>query len=419
MTCPGAHGLWSAIGGTGPAFRDAAQFASIHAAFAELPPDLRTLVGPGLVARLLDAGETEAARLIHDTTTRPDQPRTSALTIVGARLAAAEGDPQAGIRGLSALIEANSAEVPEALIPLVRLSIDAGLALPERHVTDLRAAALQARGTARAADLRLLLAEALAGRNDLVEAIAEIRSALIDLPGDPRFSELAVAVLAAAEPELVGRAVYAETVLANTTLISAKPANDAARQAIARRLVDLGLPQTARDMIEPAAGRDDGAARLLLAETWLRTRDAEKARGILAGLEGPEAARLTAEALALDGAYAEAGALLRDAGLPEDADGYAWSSGDWSHARGEAAPDAERKAMAEFMVAQTTPEEVRPASPDPATLGATEAFVEPLPALERPSLDAARRLLATGRQVEGFVQALLDETAPAGTPAAN
>ena len=86
---------------------------------------------------------------------------------------------------------------------------------------------------------------------------------------------------------------------------------------------------------------------------------------------------------------------------------------------GTPAPDPERHAMAEFMVAQTEPEEARPASPDPSTLDAEEAFVEPLPGLERPSLDAARRLLATGRQVEDFVQALLAETPPGGAPAAN
>ncbi|HRW16104.1 hypothetical protein [Amaricoccus sp.] len=418
-SCPGAHGLWSAIAGSGPALPDAEHFETIHAAFAELPPDLRALVGPALVARLLDAGRTEAARLIQDTTTRPETAQTSALTIVGARLAAAEGDPQAGIHALSALIEADAAAAPEALVHLARLAADAGLPLPDRHVTDLRAAALQARGAARAADLRLLLAESLAVRGELPDAIAEIRSALIDLPRDPRFAELAVTLLAAADPERVGHAAYAETVLASTTLVSADPASDPARRAIARRLLDLGLPQGAREMIEPAAAREGEAARLLLAESWLRSRESARARDILAGIEGPEAARLTAEALALDGDFAEAGAVLREAGLPEAADDYAWSSGDWPRARDEAAPDPERHAMAEFMVAQTEPEEARPASPDPSTLDAEEAFVEPLPGLERPSLDAARRLLATGRQVENFVQALLAETPPGGAPAAN
>ncbi|HMQ93854.1 MAG TPA: hypothetical protein PKA33_12775 [Amaricoccus sp.] len=419
VSCPGAHGLWSAIASNGPALPDDAGFETIHAAFAELPPDLRGLVGPGLVARLLDAGRTEAARLIQDTTTRPETAQTSALTIVGARLAAAEGDPQAGIHALSALIEADAAAAPEALLHLARLAADAGLPLPDRHVTDLRAAALQARGAARAAELRLLLAESLAVRGELPDAIAEIRSALIDLPRDPRFAELAVALLAAADPERVGRAAYAETVLASTTLVSADPANDPARRAIARRLLDLGLPQGARAMVEPAAARAGEAARLLLAESWLRSRESARARDILAGIEGPEAARLTAEALALDGDFAEAGAVLREAGLPDAADAYAWSSGDWPRARDEAAPDPGRQAMAEFMVAQTAPEEARPASPDPSALDAEEAFVEPLPALERPSLDAARRLLATGRQVEDFVQALLAKTPPGGAPAAN
>ena len=39
--CPGRHALWLALGGVAPAFHDAAGFAAVEAAFAELPADLR------------------------------------------------------------------------------------------------------------------------------------------------------------------------------------------------------------------------------------------------------------------------------------------------------------------------------------------------------------------------------------------
>ena len=55
-TCPGLHGLWLALGGRAPAYVGAAQFEVVHAGFEGLPPDLRGLVGPTLVGRLLDAG---------------------------------------------------------------------------------------------------------------------------------------------------------------------------------------------------------------------------------------------------------------------------------------------------------------------------------------------------------------------------
>ena len=84
-----------------------------------------------------------------------------------------------------------------------------------------------------------------------------------------------------------------------------------------------------------------------------------------------------------EGRYPEAVAALKAAGLDAEAAAYAWPSGDW--ARVDAA-DPERAAMAGYMAGR----------PDGA-LGA------PLPALERPSLGAARGLLASGPAIGGFI----------------
>ena len=51
---------------------------------------------------------------------------------------------------------------------------------------------------------------------------------------------------------------------------------------------------------------------------------------------------------------------------------------------------------------------------DPATLSPDLAFQEPLPPLDRPSLDAARRLLSSGGKIGGFVEDVLAEHTPAG-----
>ena len=66
----------------------------------------------------------------------------------------------------------------------VRLALDAGLPLPEDAVTDLRAAALEQRGTAREPELRALLVETLAERAELPAAVREARAAARDLPGE-------------------------------------------------------------------------------------------------------------------------------------------------------------------------------------------------------------------------------------------
>ena len=47
---------------------------------------------------------------------------------------------------------------------------------------------------------------------------------------------------------------------------------------------------------------------------------------------------------------------------------------------------------------------------DPAALAPEAAFLEPVPALDRPTLSAARRLLSTGPKVDSFVQGVLADT---------
>jgi hypothetical protein len=98
-------------------------------------------------------------------------------------------------------------------------------------------------------------------------------------------------------------------------------------------------------------------------------------------------------------------------GFASKADAYAWSSGAWPRAV-EVAETPERAAMAEFMAMRAGDAGRSALSDAPEALEPVAAFREPLPPLERPSLDAARRLLASGAQIEGFVQHLLDNPEP-------
>jgi hypothetical protein len=93
--------------------------------------------------------------------------------------------------------------------------------------------------------------------------------------------------------------------------------------------------------------------------------------------------------------------------MADAASPYAWPSGDWSRARAAAAEDPARLAMASYMTVRAGAAAAPAPSPDPAALPAEAAFQEPLPPLDEPSLDAARRLLATGDKVGGFVEGVL------------
>ncbi len=416
--CPGAHGLWLALGGVAPAFRDAAGFDSTQAAFAALPTDLRALLAPRYVDLLVDAGRPAEARVIYDTAVRPGQPVDAALERAAARLAAAEGRPVEAVKALNALIESGGDASVETLTQLVRVALDARLPMPDRVVTDLSSAMVQYRGAPVEPTLRALMVESLARRAELGAAIATARSAMADLPASSEaFRALAVRMLGEADPAAVGDAAYSATALASADLLAPAAADDPARLAVAGRLLELGLPDPALAALAPALATGAPEARLLAARARISLNHPDAARAALGSLDDPEAAELRARAFALTGAYDRALATLADSGQPEAAAAYAWPSGDWQRASAAAADDPARLAMATYMAAAVGQSPTPAPAEDPAALDPEAAFREPLPPLDRPTLSAARRLLSTGPKVDGFVQDLLaDEPA---APAAN
>jgi hypothetical protein len=347
--------------------------------------------------------------MIYDTAVRPGDPSDPGLRLAAARLAVAEGRPLEAAQGLALLLEASGHASVEALTELVRIALDARLAVPDRIVVDLRAAALQFRGSEREPELRALLAEALASRAELPEALRESRAAIRDLPhAADGFAAFVVRALAEADPAAVGPAAYAETALAAADLVAAAPADDPARDTIASRLIDLGLPEPALTML-PGAVEADDARRLIAARARLRLGEPEAARAALAAMPEPEAAELRARAFALSDAWGRALATLDSRGLYATATPYAWPAGNWSRARAAGAADPERLAMATYMLRRESDAAPPPPSPDPAALAPAAAFAEPLPPLDGPSLDAARRLLAAGGQIGGFIEGVLED----------
>ncbi|HET9067675.1 MAG TPA: hypothetical protein VFN28_03450, partial [Amaricoccus sp.] len=411
--CPGNHALWLALGGVAPAYAGAASFAAAQAAFGALPVDLRLLLAPRLVDRLLGEGRLPEARLILETAERPGEPGDAALDLAAARLAAAEGHPEEAMRALDALIEGDGHASAETLVAHTRLVLAARLPVPDRAIADLGAAALQHRGAPVEAELRQLLVAAHAARGELAAALAETRSAMRDLaPAAPGLAAGMVQHLAAADPA-AGPAAYAETALAALDLVAAAPAADRARVAIAHRLVALGLPDPALAIVAPAAASGAEAARLVAAEAELARGDAAAARAALGPLASPAATALRARAFALAGDYEAAAAALATQGMASAAAPYAWPAGDWPRARAVAGEEAQR-AMAGYMeIAAGTAPAPAPAA-DPAALSPDLAFREPLPPLDRPSLDAARRLLSAGGKIGGFVEEVLTAPPPAG-----
>ncbi|WP_424930857.1 hypothetical protein [Amaricoccus macauensis] len=407
LPCPGRHGMWLAIAGATSAYRDEQHFATVEEAFADLPPDLRMHVGPRLMENLLDDQRGYEARQIYEIVTRVGDQGTTDLKLAAARLAAVEGDPVFAMKSMSSLVEQAAPNASDALKQMVELGLSAGYAIPDRTVIDLRSTALEQRGTEKEPELRALLAKALAARAEMETSIEEIRAAKADLGEDEYFNGVAVDILANSVPERVGLANYARLVLSSEDMISTGPQNDVARQKISTNLLELGLAQAAERMVIPAAGRTE-EGRLLLAKSYLTQGETEKTRRVLDGMTGEAAADLRARSYFMDGDFPSAQEELDGAGLTDRAGSVAWPSGDWTRAK-DAASNPETAAMAEYMASRSGVGQSLLPSDDPASLDPQEAFVEPLPQLEDPSLDSARRLLATGEQLENFIQSLLSE----------
>jgi hypothetical protein len=402
--CPGRHGLWIAIAGARPPFRDADHFATVEAAFAELPPDLRDMLGPGLVTRLLDAGHPREAAVLQAIAVRPGLPPSVDARLAAAELAAAEGRTAEAKAEFAALFDADAHNAAAALLRLVHLDLAEPDPVPEARLTDLATAALAHRGEPLEVGLRTALAEALAHDSLLDKAIAELDLLMSDRPEHADGTrDTAVELLIAADPARIGAAQYAETVLAARDLLPGTGTYDPTRFAVARHLLALSLPNAALGLLDPSLARAQGYARELAARAYLERGDPADALGALDGLSGPDVARMRAEARVLAGDYPAAAQELAAAGLTGALAERAWPLGAWEQARG--AGDPRRAAMAGYMLnrgATATPAPTSPETPE-------AAFATPLPPLERPSLGAARALLETGRQVGGFVETLLAE----------
>ncbi len=407
--CPGAHALWIALGGPGPAYRDAPAFDAVAAAFADLPQDLRALLGPRLADRLVTEDRPAAAQRILSIAQRSGLASGPEARLVAARLMSVDGDTRGAIAALTGLIAENAPNAADALVAAVELGLGENLAIPEELITELRASAVQFRGADAEPRLRGLLARALAQNGEIAEALEVARALETERPeADP--GGLRLEILATATPDRVGVAEYAQAALVELVAIADDPSTDAARRSIARRLLELGLPEAAIEAAMPARQRGDAGARRIVAEAHLALGRPQAALSALDDLDSVFDAGLRARALAALGDYRGAVALLDAEGFGLEADDYAWASGDWGRAL-QAADDPRRAAMAAFMSTRETE------NPDPVGAGSVDgtselsAFAAPVPDLERASLRAAQELLDNGEAVGAFVLEMLENPA--------
>ncbi len=346
--CTGAVALWRALArdsldGTGEVERTA-----IEAAWRLLPPSLRGAIGLRLAPIFGAAGDVlGAADLIdHAVTSSTDQP--AAADLARTEVALAANEPLAALDHLESLASEDPELSPAAAIAMVDVALAQGQ-VPDAGTLDLlRALRFEYRGRAEEADLagaetRLLAAlgrygEALASAATLPEmrqgpALSQVLAELTDHGDDATFLDIAYQPL--------------RTDLAPETVNLA-----------AARLIALGFPDRALDLLDPtAAGPALAERRYLRAEAAAALGRSDQVEAELIGLSDPRSEALRA-----------ATGLARLSGETEVADDAAWASGDWAALERSADP-----LLRDAAVAMETP----PAPlPDTTPLAARSALLD-------------------------------------------
>lgn len=325
--CDTAAALWALLAQPEAEVAQTIDAAAVVRAFSALPPALRQTVGARLAGRLVAAGLDGSARSIAATLARTPSAPGGALDLIEARLELPQ-DPDAAAARLATLAAGNGPDSTEALILLVEADLARGAAVAPTVLETLAAQAFELRGTAIGHRVEMAQALALGSAGQFDAAFAVARGLAVP-SGEAALTSTLLHPLLAMLAASADDAAFLRHSLATPAWQDPR-APAALRQAIARRLLDLGLPDAALAALADRP-RMPPAERLLRAEALLETGDPASALPLLAGLDEDAASGATASrarALAALGDTAAALASLRAAGDIAAAASLAWRSGD-------------------------------------------------------------------------------------------
>lgn len=314
--------------------------------FMGLPQHLKLTFAQDIVEKLLQNGDARNAEIIRNSLSRTAPEDAAIVPLLDAQMALQEGDPDKAEARLKTVDDVALAD--NALIALIEARFQMKLGVDEKDVIAVAAFAFENKGGVRAETFQRTLthAQALGGKFDAAFETAGTNAAL-------RQDVWMLLAEVGAPSDILWHATDGPP--ADTAQISAKT-----KAALARRLVDLGLPNAARSWLPDAP-----ADQLLTAEVALANQDGRTALRTLA-IEIPDAEpALLARAFQETGNYTQAASVLRDAGMPEEARRLDRWAGRW-----------------ETPIIGT------------ASLGATQEITAPAPDNQTPASDAWESLAA-------------------------
>lgn len=324
LDCNGSAALWAALARDRLPFGPGVNRDAILRAFVALPPHLRRQLGPALAEKFLALADADAARMIRDAIERAPEADAATVALMDANAELQAGDAAAAIAYAEQAVALEGDSV-DGLVTLVEAhfrTLDRiGAEVPEA----LQALQGEMPGTGAGTEIgrALVLALALSGQTEAAfgqeaasgAVLGDLWRVAVDRATDDDFLRRAVLPRDARRPEV---------------------APDVGL-GIARRLLALGFADAALPWVAPVGPGDNEDMRLVAASAELGRGDARASLNLLAGISGPEAEDLRAQALVQMGDLPAAAAALSAAGKTEEAARLALWEGDWSSPVPEAA----------------------------------------------------------------------------------
>ena len=305
-------------------------------ALSKLPVHLRRILAPGLSARLLAHGDTDAAASALRSLERlPEDMQPNAM-LAQARISLKEGENDTGKAQLQEVINAGTAPSPDALIALIDEKIARDQPIDAMTAGLAEAYAKELVDTDLGPDLRRANVLALMKSSQFDRAFAA--AATIKTTADPdRFEDLQRFMLreltVAASDTIFVDLLFQQP----DDVVMALPRRD--RLAVIERLLALGFPQSAQRLVETLPDKPPHPpTRMLAARIAMAVDQPMLALERLADIDSEAAEVLRAEAKQQAGAHAEAHDIFSGNDREWDAVQSGWLAEDWQARTSPATP---------------------------------------------------------------------------------
>ncbi len=325
--CNGKVSLWAMLGANTLPQVDQVDLQAVQAAFSGLPPDVRNIVGPDLVDRLLAIGARDTAQAVLNALDRSPDPRGAAQAITRARIAMSQGDTETVERRVMPIARSNDGAAAQALILAIDARLERNRPVDRESVENAAALAQELGATRDGLLLRraTALGEGSTGAFDAAFAALDNwpQGALTDLQFAARQELYAQLAKVPDDKIFLGQVLRRVKDAAQSGLPSEL------QIALSERLIAEGFSREAKSIIDDAT-KNTPDGRIALARAALNESDSAAAISHLEGLDGEQAQRLKAEALARLGEHDVAARIFAANGDTSSAGQEAWRAGDWS-----------------------------------------------------------------------------------------